>query len=80
VDVQALRHTFGTYLAKNGVAPRTAQASVRHSSLDLTMNVCTDPSLLDVAGAVQELPHMSGIQARTTGMLLRGNPRRLLEA
>jgi site-specific recombinase XerD len=28
VDVHALRHTFGTHLSKNGVAPRTAQAAM----------------------------------------------------
>jgi hypothetical protein len=32
---------------------------MRHSSLDLTMNVYTDPSLLDVAGAVGVLPGLS---------------------
>ena len=62
VDLHALRHTFGTHLSKNGVAPRTAQAALRHSSLDLTMNVYTDPELLDVAGAVEALPglHVEG--------------------
>jgi len=59
VDVHALRHTFGTHLSKNGVTPRTAQAAMRHSSLDLTMNVYTDPSLLDVAGALEALPELS---------------------
>ena len=44
VDLHALRHTFGTHLSKNGVPPRTAQAAMRHSSLDLTTNVYTDPS------------------------------------
>ena len=58
VDLHALRHTFGTHLSKNGVAPRTAQAAMRHSSLDLTMNVYTDPSLLDVAGALGALPEL----------------------
>ncbi len=56
VDVHALRHTFGTLLSKGGVAPRTAQAAMRHSTIDLTMNVYTDPKLLDVAGAVESLP------------------------
>lgn len=56
VDVHALRHTFGTHLSKAGVAPRIAQAAMRHSSLDLTMNVYTDPTLLDVAGALEALP------------------------
>jgi integrase len=50
VGLHALRHTFGTHLSKNGVAPRTAQAAIRHSSLHLTMNVYTDPPLLDAAG------------------------------
>jgi len=56
VDVHALRHSFGTLLSKVGVAPRTAQAAMRHSSIDLTMNTYTDPRLLDVAGAVEALP------------------------
>ena len=29
---------------------------MRHLSLDLTMNVYTDPSLLNVAGALEALP------------------------
>ena len=56
VDVHALRHTFGTLLSKVGVSPRTAQAAMRHSTIDLTMNVYTDPKLLDVAGAMEALP------------------------
>ena len=77
----------------NGVPPRTAQAALRHSSLDLTMhsarerreqtsreatgrvltcpggqagcdgeaahNVYTDPTLLDVAGAIETLPELN---------------------
>jgi hypothetical protein len=31
---------------------------MRHSSLDLTMNVYTNPSLLDVAGALDALPKL----------------------
>ncbi len=56
IDVHALRHTFGTMLSQNGVAPRTAQAAMRHSKIDLTMNVYTDPRLLDVSGALDALP------------------------
>jgi len=29
---------------------------MRHSTLELTMNVYTDPQLLDVAGALDSLP------------------------
>jgi integrase len=56
VEVHALRHSFGTLLSKGGVAPQIAQAAMRHSTIDLTMNVYTDPRLLDVAGAMEALP------------------------
>ncbi len=56
LDVHALRHTFGTLLSKCGVAPRIAQAAMRHSDIGLTMNVYTDPRLLDVHGALDALP------------------------
>ncbi len=71
IDVHALRHTFGTHLSKGGVAPRTAQAAMRHSTLDLTMNTYTDPRLLDVAGALEVLPDLpldkSAALARAAG-------------
>jgi len=57
-DLHGLRTTFATHLSKAGVAPRTAQAAMRHSTLDLTMNVYTDPRLLNVAGAVAALPDL----------------------
>jgi len=59
VDIHAMRHTFGTHLSKSGVAPRIAQAAMRHSSIDLTMNVYTDPRLLDIHGALDSLPPLS---------------------
>lgn len=58
IDVHALRHTFGTLLSKGGVAPRTAQAAMRHSKIDLTMNHYTDPRLLDTHGALDTLPSL----------------------
>jgi len=59
VDVHALRHTFGTMLSQHGVAPRTAHVAMRHSKIDLTINVYTDARLLDVAGALESLPALS---------------------
>jgi hypothetical protein len=56
VDVHALRHTFGTRLSVHDVSPRIAQAAMRHSTIDLTMNTYTDLRLLDVAGAVNSVP------------------------
>lgn len=56
LDVHALRTTLATLMNKAGVAPRTAQAAMRHSDIKLTMNVYTDPKLLDVRGALDALP------------------------
>ena len=56
--VHSLRHTFATLMSRGGVAPRVAQAAMRHSSIDLTMTVYTDPRLLDVAGALRALPEL----------------------
>jgi integrase len=65
VDLHALRHTFGTHRAWAGVSLRIAMAAMRHSSIELTMNVYTDPALLDVAGAVESLPNFED-QAQST--------------
>jgi integrase len=58
IDVHALRHTTATYLAKAGVAPRTAQAIMRHSDIRLTLGTYTDLRLLDTAAAVDVLPSL----------------------
>lgn len=58
--IHSLRHTFATLLTLRGVAPRVAQAALRHSQIDLTMGIYTDPRLLDVAAAIDALPMLSG--------------------
>ncbi len=79
VGVHAMRHTFGTHLSKGGVAPRTAQAAMRHSKLDLTMNVYTAPRLLDVAGALDVLPSLPlDDTSRTTPATATGTDARTL--
>src|SRR5262245_62698876 len=73
LDVHALRTTFGTLLSKGGVAPRTAQAAMRHSDIRLTMQTYTDPKLLDVRGALEALPALPldecnrAVRGRATG-------------
>lgn len=56
VHVHALRHSFGTHLSMAGVAPRIAQAAMRHSNISLTMTTYTDAHLLDTSSAVESLP------------------------
>jgi integrase len=55
-DFHALRHTFGTWLAKGGVHPKVAQDLMRHSSVDLTMGLYTHITLQDHAAALRNLP------------------------
>jgi len=56
VHVHALRHSFGTHLSLAGVAPRVAQAAMRHSNISLTMGTYTDARLLDTSEAIESLP------------------------
>ncbi len=64
IDVHALRHTFGTMLAKAGVSLQVAQRAMRHSTPTLTANVYTHLGLLDVAGAVGKLPSIGATMDR----------------
>jgi len=52
----SLRHTFGTNLARGGVASRVAMALMRHSDRRLTDKVYTDENLLGTWGAIDALP------------------------
>ena len=56
VDLHSLRHTCATLLTRAGVAPRIAQALMRHSNLSTTMRVYTHVDLADQARAVSSLP------------------------
>ncbi len=66
VHIHALRHSFGTHLSKAGVAPRVAQAAMRHSNISLTMSTYTDARLLDTSAAVESLPTFSLSDLSTT--------------
>ena len=55
VDFHSLRHTFGTMLAKRGVHPKVAQDLMRHSTINLTMNLYTHTILDDRAKATEGL-------------------------
>ena len=59
IDVHAMRTTLATMLNKSGVAPRTAQEIMRHSDIRLTMEIYTDAKLLNVSGALDQLPDLS---------------------
>ncbi len=63
VDFHSLRHTYGSLLAKAGVAPRVAMSLMRHTDMRLTMNVYTDPRIFDMAGAVEKLTALAPEQA-----------------
>ena len=56
LDVHSLRVSLATHLNRGGVAVRTAQAAMRHTTAQLTMGIYTDPQLLDVGAALDTLP------------------------
>ena len=53
----SLRHTFGTNLARGGVASRVAMALMRHSDRRLTDKIYTDENLLGTWSAFDSLPN-----------------------
>ncbi|WP_425503939.1 tyrosine-type recombinase/integrase [Cerasicoccus frondis] len=56
VDFHALRYTFATMMAKQGVSQRLAQELMRHSDPQLTAKIYTDASQLPTYEAVTTLP------------------------
>jgi integrase len=58
-DFHALRHTFGTNLARAGVHPKVAQDLMRHSTIELTMNVYSHTKLESRAAALAGLPNVA---------------------
>lgn len=58
-DFHELRTTFGTNLARSGVALSLAQRLMRHSTPVLTANVYTVLTPEDYRGAIERLPKLS---------------------
>jgi integrase len=57
-DFHALRHTFISNLASNGVHPKLAKELARHSTITLTMDRYSHVGLLDMNGALECLPNV----------------------
>lgn len=57
-DFHALRHTFISNLARNGVHPSVAQRLARHSTITLTMDHYTHTLRPDLRQVVNELPDL----------------------
>jgi site-specific recombinase XerD len=66
VDFHALRVTFISSLARNGVALAVAQKLARHSTPVLTANVYTALDLNDLAKAVESIPPLATESAKKT--------------
>jgi integrase len=59
-DFHALRHRFGSELARANVPPKVAQTLMRHSTITLTMDHYSHVGLYDTAGALDKLPPLPG--------------------
>lgn len=62
LDFHALRHTFCTLLAASGTHPAEAQALMRHSDINLTMNFYTHRVQGAAVAAVNNLPDLSSVE------------------
>jgi len=58
LDRHCLRKTTATWLQANGADPRTVQAVMRHSSLELTTQTYMDEDLLDRREALKSMPEV----------------------
>ena len=66
LDFQSLRHTSISNLARADVHQRKTQQLVRHSTIDLTMNVYTHPGLADAAAELDKPPALPNCEAQST--------------
>ncbi len=60
IDFHALRHTFGTRLARAGVTPQKLQNLMRHSDINLTMKYYVHLTVEDNRSAIDSLPSLYG--------------------
>lgn len=58
VDFHALRHTFGSNLARAGVAPKAAMDLMRHSDVNLTMGLYSHTVIGEQSAALEVLPDL----------------------
>ena len=66
LDFHALRHTFGTMLARHGVPPQIAQKLMRHANYNTTLKYYTHLTHGDLSKALKQLPtYESGRQVKT---------------
>ena len=55
IDFHSLRVTYGTNLARIGMSPATAQKMMRHSTINLTLEIYTKFSSDEVTEAIDKL-------------------------
>jgi integrase len=66
----SLRHTFGTNLARGGVASRVAMALMRHSDRRQTDKIYTDENLLGTWAAFDALPNYTERASQIASQIL----------
>ncbi len=82
MDFHALRHTFGTNLARAGVSPKLAMDLMRHSDINLTMRLYSHTLISERARALDAIPDFGqrerasqqAAESVTFGSLGRGHP------
>ena len=70
VDLHALRYTFGSWLVKNGVNIKLVSRLMGHATVQLTLDIYTDASIMDWEGAIGKLPVLEAkpVEKRDSGV------------
>jgi len=76
----SLRHTFGTNLARGGVASRVAMALMRHSDRRLTDKIYTDENLLGTWAAFDSLPNFGERASQIASQILGASRQTVAQA
>ena len=76
----SLRHTFGTNLARGGVASRVAMALMRHSDRRLTDKIYTDENLLGTWAAFDSLPNFGERASQIASQILGASGQAVAQA
>ncbi|MFN7841282.1 MAG: tyrosine-type recombinase/integrase, partial [Pirellula sp.] len=64
VDIHALRHSFGTLLARSCTPIAVAMKLMRHSKAELTLGIYQDAQVLDFRGASDSLPALGAMREK----------------
>ena len=75
VDLHSLRYSFGSWLVSGGVNVKLVSRLMGHATVQITLDIYTDTSIMDWHGAVAKLPALGSETASDGGDRLVTSPK-----